>query len=399
MVTSHRRSQLATPEKRLFFELEDSVTTNLLLNERLLASQEDQNLFYNDESKEPTFHTLEPITSKPNQNPLLNTRERISLEANALDLNGETDDDVKLPSVDEDEDKDTSFSSQSVSPLRPKALASLESLSCVNLSLLDSEPDIQNKDILDDDSVPSTSLHEGAGPKSSHCSSTRLSLSSTHGQTHFIVSSQLDVPRDRSDDTLDDLATSTASTMLCDVSSTQSSIVSARSLVTSNGEATTKLVCPFVDVADTRIEEQKRDLGQIYHLTFYGSKIGIQFQKVPAESFNNGKLADAMTSDLFEGDRDYAGERRKTHTDLEKIKNISMWNSTNNFDVHHGDTSSCPVAFPKDIVLVCGFHGFDDLSNNKRPLLGARLIAFDGISVEVGPWYDLFVNFEKICFV
>jgi hypothetical protein len=48
--------------------------------------------------------------------------------------------------------------------------------------------------------------------------------------------------------------------------------------------------------------------------------------------------------------------------------------------------STCPVILPKDIVLVCGFHGFDNTANNERPNLGARLIAFDGISIERGPW-------------
>jgi hypothetical protein len=183
----------------------------------------------------------------------------------------------------------------------------------------------------------------------------------------------------------DDHGASTASTIPCD-SSAQSSTLSMRSLVTSNGGATLKLICPFVDVTETRINdelqnEQIPDRGQVYHLTFYGSKIGIQFQKVPAESFNNSKLADAMRADLFDDGR------RRTNMELQKVRTIANFNSTSDFDICPGDESSCPIVYPKDIVVVCGFHGFDELSNsNKRPHLGARLIAFDGISVEIGPW-------------
>ena len=41
---------------------------------------------------------------------------------------------------------------------------------------------------------------------------------------------------------------------------------------------------------------------------------------------------------------------------------------------------------PVDAVLVCGFNGFDDSGSNVRPKLGARLVAFDGVSVEIGKW-------------
>jgi hypothetical protein len=49
-----------------------------------------------------------------------------------------------------------------------------------------------------------------------------------------------------------------------------------------------------------------------------------------------------------------------------------------------------PVS-PIDAVIVCGFIGFDDASGSIRPKVGARLVAFDGIPVEVGRW-----TFESI---
>ncbi len=52
-----------------------------------------------------------------------------------------------------------------------------------------------------------------------------------------------------------------------------------------------------------------------------------------------------------------------------------------------------PVARPIDAVLVCGFHGFDVACNDERPMLGARLVAFDGISIEIGRW--TFENVRK----
>jgi hypothetical protein len=48
--------------------------------------------------------------------------------------------------------------------------------------------------------------------------------------------------------------------------------------------------------------------------------------------------------------------------------------------------SVCELASPVHAVLVCGFHGFDETGSNRRPKLGARLVAFDGVSVEVGKW-------------
>jgi len=79
---------------------------------------------------------------------------------------------------------------------------------------------------------------------------------------------------------------------------------------------------------------------------------------------------------------------RKTAAELSRIAAISMWAKSNNHsDGNCGQLDEvCQVATPVDAVLVCGFVGFDDTGTNIRPNLGARLVAFDGVSVEVGKW-------------
>lgn len=169
---------------------------------------------------------------------------------------------------------------------------------------------------------------------------------------------------------------------LC-ASSTQSE--SSKSVITDNGNATSRLVCPLADVVGTN---KKKEVdpgvlqdGQVYHLTFYSRKIGIQFQKVPAGSSSRGLLTEAMTTDLPTADSSSGGS---TSADLRRIAAISkMANSSSSTQK---SDEVCQVATPVDAVLVCGFHGFVDQANHTRPKLGARLVAFDGVSVEVGRW-------------
>ena len=153
------------------------------------------------------------------------------------------------------------------------------------------------------------------------------------------------------------------------------------------GSATSRLVCPLADVVGTNemssapSQTHQKDL-QIYHLTFYTRKIGLQFQKVPAPpAKSRGLLTDALTADL-------AGETKggsKTAAELKKVAAISTFANPANSDDSNTD-AYLQVATPVDAVLVCGFEGFDDSGNNVRPKLGARLVAFDGVSVEVGRW-------------
>lgn len=159
---------------------------------------------------------------------------------------------------------------------------------------------------------------------------------------------------------------------------------SSTSKITDTGNATSKLECPLRDVGETpRSYPPGSDLGddgEVYHITFYSAKIGLQFQKVPVEKASVGLLTDAMTADL--------GANR-TASDLLRIATISQTNHKNSKSKQL--TMECPPVPPVDMVLVCGFVGFDESTGNTRPRIGARLVAFDGITVEVGKW-----TFESI---
>ena len=144
-----------------------------------------------------------------------------------------------------------------------------------------------------------------------------------------------------------------------------------------SNQATTKLQCPLADVVETTQHGNESTQGlHMYHLTFYSRKIGIQFQKVPPPPRKpRGLLTDALTTDL-----EASKSTSSPQAELERISAIAKVAKEDR------DTNECPVASPVDAVIVCGFQGFDDSSGNVRPKLGARLVAFDGVSVEVGRW-------------
>jgi len=162
-------------------------------------------------------------------------------------------------------------------------------------------------------------------------------------------------------------------------------------LITENGQATSQLICPLVDVVETdgypgvhqscELNEELR----VYHLTFYTTKIGLQFQKAsPAPMKPRGLLTDALTDDLV----DEENSSSKTAAELRRVASISSLAAGG---INSQGRETCPLALPEDIVLVFGFDGFDNSGVNRRPKLGARLVAFDGVSVEVGKW-----TFESI---
>ncbi|KAL3807193.1 hypothetical protein ACHAXA_008905 [Cyclostephanos tholiformis] len=163
---------------------------------------------------------------------------------------------------------------------------------------------------------------------------------------------------------------------------------SSRSRVTDNGRATTKLECPLRDAGETSGQHRHNstlgDDGNIYHITFYSNKIGLQFQKVPNESKSTGLLTEAMTADHGPN-----VDTKQTTAELGRIASISQHSQYRNRQ--DALSMECFPATPADAVLVCGFIGFDDSTGNSRPQLGARVVAFDGIPVEVGQW-----TFESI---
>jgi predicted nucleic acid-binding Zn-ribbon protein len=159
----------------------------------------------------------------------------------------------------------------------------------------------------------------------------------------------------------------------------------SKTIFTENGQATSRLECPLADVMETRQSKGNtgKEDGKVYHLTFYSRKIGLQFQKVPPASVGNGLLTEAMTADL--------GIPTNSETTASELRRIADMTKRAMGNPRDHDNMTCPVATPVDAVLVCGFIGFDDNANHVRPNLGARLVAFDGISVEFGKW-----TFESI---
>jgi hypothetical protein len=143
---------------------------------------------------------------------------------------------------------------------------------------------------------------------------------------------------------------------------------SSRSRVTDNGLATAKLECPLSDVEETLHFNHHLNVGgdgNIYHITFYGSKIGLQFQKVPNES-KSGLLTEAMTADHGPN----IGGANQTAAELRRIASISQHTQTQQ---NKGDLSTvCFPATPADAVLVCGVVGFDESCGNTPPQIGGK---------------------------
>lgn len=148
---------------------------------------------------------------------------------------------------------------------------------------------------------------------------------------------------------------------------TSSASESSRSRVTDNGIATAKLECPLNDVEDT-VHHHNRSMGDdgnVYHITFYGNKIGLQFQKVPNES-KSGLLTEAMTADHGPN----VGGPNQTAAELRRIASISQQTPAQQ---NKGNLSTvCLPATPADAVLVCGCVGFDASFGNTPPQVGGK---------------------------
>lgn len=174
-----------------------------------------------------------------------------------------------------------------------------------------------------------------------------------------------------------------------------SSSISSSS-ITENGQATTVLACPLADVVGSSVSNSGNHLngnthkqdGEIYHLTFYNQKIGLQFQKVPIESPRQGSVNSILT-EAMSVDIPFSQSVKSNSTmAAAELRRVGSFSSHASYKSQKDEV--LPVAKPLDAVLVCGFNGFDD-SHNHRPKLGAKLVAFDGVSVEIGQW-----TFESI---
>ena len=147
---------------------------------------------------------------------------------------------------------------------------------------------------------------------------------------------------------------------------------SSRSRVTENGLATAKLECKLSDIEETLHCNHHRIVagdGNVYHITFYGSKIGLQFQKVPNES-RSGLLTEAMTADHGPN----VGGANQNSAELRRIASISQHKQS---EQNKGALSTaCLPATPADAVLVCGVVGFDESCGNTPPQIGGTSKTF-----------------------
>lgn len=182
----------------------------------------------------------------------------------------------------------------------------------------------------------------------------------------------------------DSNTTNDASRSLVPVASFQSSETARSSKITDNDHATAKLIKAPQDATmlSTSTTPATDDRG-VYHITFYRKRLGLQFQKVPNEM---GSTTGLLTNVIMTADGLDAPET--TTTELQRIASMSQHSRSRGRSTE--DTEILPVS-PVDAVIVCGFIGFDDSSGSIRPKVGARLVAFDGIPVEVGRW-----TFESI---
>lgn len=330
--------------ERLVEELEEQVESSIRIHEEFLAK--------NRSMVDPPnlLEEVETVSLNSSKQSSLIDSEKVGVE-NA--------DNNKSPATMKDASAiDPSYRSGASSPVEPKTL-----------SLLDIDSDDDNSSV-DEEEIGSAISSVGAdlGEGSTHGTPLREDLENDHSDIKRQIWSRLDMESESRE------------------GSTTSISLTARSVVTENGQATSQLACPLADVVETsnaKNEEGKKEDTTIYHLTFYSRKIGLQFQKVPP-ALVNGVLTEAMTTDLVEASSDGS----QTASELRRI--ADMTRRAKGFDISENE-NECRTAKPLDTVLVCGFHGFDDESNHTRPRLGARLVAFDGISVELGKW-----TFESI---
>jgi PH domain len=201
----------------------------------------------------------------------------------------------------------------------------------------------------------------------------------------------------------DDYASHRASSDQPNLCTASSQSESSKSVHTQEHKATCQLSCPLNDLIVTSTTSAATgasfpeaamtdDELQVYHITFYSRKIGIQFQRVPPAPVKaKGLLTEAMTDDLTLKSKSTLSGGGATAAELRRIAAIShraKASPTQSCTMNLTRNEECQLAVPVDAVLVCGFHGFDEsnTTNCIRPKLGARLVAFDGVSIEVGKW-------------
>ena len=318
-------SQLSTPGKKLLAELEQHIDNSLSLHKDLLQDADD--------STEYEIEDFTPVSQKGTESKIQvpNTIKT----SNKMKLTGGHERDLKHKLYDardgnsseeagegDDDVSPTCSPKRSFSPLRPKQLSLIDQMALQEEENEEGNKRYFNSSSLDSDAKDDSSFYDGSNG-------------------------------------------------------------SLESLKSKASDATMKLKCPLKDVSSQN--GTKSSTCSVYSITFYSQKIGIQFQKVPNNHHPNGALTEAIAADLVQSEQnDRITAQNRTEAELRLIASIRKPSRRSIVSNNYTD-DSCPVIFPKHSVLVCGIHGFDN-SSNKRPDIGARLVGFDGVSIEKGPW-------------
>ena len=358
------KRQLATPEKQLLFDLEEHVNSSLFQHEYLL------------DAMEPMESPLRANTTKSNPASSRKTAKKSNASADVSQTQSlphrlfePRDGDSSAEDDETDSTAEKGAPSRAFSPLRPKQLSLMD-----QAALDEAEEEQKGNKLAPILASPSSILLTGANlevfDNARRKGRDMGSLTSGSGNLLDISDSSTDLALEKMQNPCG-----------------PSDLSSLKSFVTDNGTATSKLVCPLKDVTQSMSAHKvgNSDQSRVYSLMFYTPKIGLQFQKVPGNTGRSGVLTEAMTADVGEKQSDSATASSRTEAELRLIASLSDPNQTSKVKNPVKD-QSCPVLLPKHYVLVCGFEGFDNTSNNRRPSLGARLVGFDGISIERGPW-------------
>ena len=366
------RRKLSTPEKKLLFDLEEHVNTSLVQHEYLL--HHDDQIESCPRMKIMTEVDPKSVTMSAKMS---NTSVDVSKSSilphklyEAREGDSSSDDGID---EDDSESEEKELPKRTLSPLRPKQL------SLMDQAAMDEAKAEKNGKLTERLNSPSAfSL-----------TSANLEAFDHHvkGQTGSLVPGRvnlMDISAETGNDVSECERCHPLKRLGADDCTSGPSDSSLKYLVTDNGKATSKLVCPLKDVQQSS-PASKQGRGQVYSLTFYTPKIGLQFQKVPSNSRQSGLLSEAMTADVSEKNGESAVATSRTEAELRLIASLSNPHNAPKGNDHLKD-QSCPVLLPKHNVLVCGFNGFDNTSGNRKPSLGARLVGFDGMSIERGPW-------------
>ncbi|GFH54858.1 hypothetical protein CTEN210_11334 [Chaetoceros tenuissimus] len=359
--------QLTPHEEKLLFDLEDFVNSSLVEHEYLLDDIEDLPDPTSCDNMEGAGQLLLQTCKKSNVSvDVTDTSRYPHRDYEARD--GDSSEELQEEEANE-KDEGGKSPKRSFSPLIPKQLPLVENkikpsknISLMDQAVLDEKKNAKLVEILR--SVSSQAL-ESKDAKSLSSRQELLNISNESKGSDCFEENRKH-PLDQLDDN----------------SITSASEPSLKSIPSENGRATSKLVSNTMVQSTPNREENSS--GRVYSLTFYSSKIGLQFQNVPTDLKNSGILNDAINVD--EHGTTIASDQAETEAELALVKSLSQ-DTDSSQQVTPAQNRRYLNLRPKHQVLVCGFNGFDAGANsNRKPSLGARLVGYNGVSLEHGPW-------------